>query len=136
MQHLVVQAGLGDQIRVESAGVGAQLGAPADPRSCATAARNGIELHSRSRSFHRTDLDDFDYILMMDQQNLAALRMLSESPAHRPKLRLLRDFDPDSPPDAEVPDPFRGDDGFDRVFALCEAACRGLLLQIRSDHQI
>jgi protein-tyrosine phosphatase len=43
-------------------------------------------------------------------------------------VRLLRSFDPDSPEDAEVPDPYYGGDkGFEEVLAMIEAAVPGLL---------
>jgi protein-tyrosine phosphatase len=49
--------------------------------------------------------------------------------AARSKLRLLRSYDPATPPaQRDVPDPYYGGaDGFDRVFDICLAACRGLL---------
>jgi protein-tyrosine phosphatase len=49
-------------------------------------------------------------------------------------VRLLREFDPRSAgaPDLDVPDPYYGgDDGFEEVLDLVEAACRGLLEEIR-----
>jgi protein-tyrosine phosphatase len=47
----------------------------------------------------------------------------------------LRSFDPASPPNAAVPDPYYGgDEGFDEVVELCLAACRRLLERIRKDH--
>ena len=53
------------------------------------------------------------------------------------KVRLLRSFDPASPPDAEVPDPYYGGpQGFDEVFDICEAACAGLLAHLRRTHAL
>ena len=72
----------------------------------------------------------------MDHQNISALQRLAENPMHFGKLHLARDFDPESPPRAEVPDPYYGDDGFPQVFDLCEAACRGLLEHIREAHTL
>jgi protein-tyrosine phosphatase len=49
----------------------------------------------------------------------------------------LRNYDPESPRHAEVPDPYYGGgDGFERVIDICEAACRGLLEHIRDRHGI
>lgn len=49
-------------------------------------------------------------------------------PEHRHRIRLMRSFDPTAPADAEVPDPYYGDQAaFDHVFDVCLAACRGLL---------
>ena len=51
------------------------------------------------------------------------------------RLAAYGDFDPDSPPDSDVPDPYYGGPrGFEIVFDLCEAGCRGLLDKICRDH--
>ncbi len=50
-------------------------------------------------------------------------------------MRLLREFDPASAgaQDLDVPDPYYGaPGGFDEVFELVQAACEGLLEQIRN----
>ena len=47
-------------------------------------------------------------------------------------MRLLRSFDPASHGDLDVPDPYYGGpDGFEEVLDLVEAACRGLLDEVR-----
>ena len=50
-------------------------------------------------------------------------------------MRLLREFDPAAVAagDLDVPDPYYGGPhGFDRVLDLVEAACRGLLDEVRA----
>ena len=50
-------------------------------------------------------------------------------------MRLLREFDPASAgtDDLDVPDPYYGaGDGFEQVLDLVQAACAGLLAQIRA----
>ena len=49
-------------------------------------------------------------------------------------MRLLREFDPASDgEDLEVPDPYYGAaGGFDEVLDLVQAACRGLLVELRA----
>ena len=48
------------------------------------------------------------------------------------KVRLLREFDPEADGDLDVPDPYYGEaDGFGRVLDLVDAACRGLLEELR-----
>jgi protein-tyrosine phosphatase len=42
---------------------------------------------------------------------------------------LLRNFDPNAS-EPSVPDPYVGERGFEEVFDLCEAACRGLLAEL------
>jgi len=138
MRSLVERAGLGDQIEVESAGTGSwHLGERADRRARATAAARGVTLDGTASQFSDADFDRLDYILVMDVAIKNALARLAPSDEAKAKLHLLRSFDPDSPPDAPVPDPyFGGQDGFDDVFDICEAACRGLLDHIRATHRL
>ena len=84
------------------------------------------------------DFDEFDLILAADARNLRDLRAAAP-PAARASLRLLREFDPASAdaPDLDVPDPYYGgDDGFEDVLDLVEAACRGLLDALRADGRL
>jgi protein-tyrosine phosphatase len=138
MRHLVAEAGLSDQIEVESAGTGSwHLGEPADRRAKATAKARGLTLNGRAQQFTAEDFDRLDYILVMDVAIKNALARLAASDEARAKLHLLRSFDPASPPDAPVPDPYYGGpEGFENVFDICEAACRGLLAHIRQEHQL
>ena len=136
--QLVKDAGLSADIHVDSSGTsGWHEGERADSRSREMAASRGVDLPSRSRKFQRADFENFDYIVAMDDSNLASLRALAESESHLEKLSLLRSFDPESPSDASVPDPYYGgDEGFTRVFDICQAGCEGLLQHIRSEHRL
>lgn len=136
MQHLVDAEGLGDHVELDSAGTGAwHAGERADARARATAAGRGLELTSIARQFEPEDFARFDYVVAMDEQNLRELERLAASDDDRAKLHLFRSFDPASPPGAAVPDPYYGgDQGFEEVFDICEAACRGLLAHLRREH--
>jgi protein-tyrosine phosphatase len=135
MRRLVTDAGLGEVIDVSSAGTGDyHVGERPDERAREAARRRGITLASRARQFEPSDWDRFDYVVPMDRSNLKELGKSAPSKAVLSKARLLRSFDPESPPDAAVPDPYYGgDDGFDTVLDLCDAACRGLLEHIRRE---
>lgn len=136
MRHLVARAGLGGAISVDSAGTAAyHAGEAPDRRSRAAARRRGIEMAGKARQFKASDWAAFDYVMAMDAENLRNLR--ANAPDHRAleKLHLLRAFDPQAPPNAPVPDPYYGgDEGFDEVLDLCEAACAGLLARVRREH--
>jgi len=137
MRHVLLEAGLGSRVEVDSAGTGAwHVGDPADPRARAAAARRGIDLNGIARQVTREDLDSFDLILAADADNQRHLLALAgEDPARRAKVRRLRDFDQASvnAGELDVPDPYYGEpDGFDRVLDIVEAACRGLLAEIRA----
>jgi protein-tyrosine phosphatase len=63
----------------------------------------------------------------MDERSRIELSELAATPEDRGKVALLRDFER-NPSERSVPDPYHGGErGFDEVFEICEAACRGLL---------
>ena len=134
MLHLVGEAGLTGRVSVDSAGTGDwHLGEPPDPRTRAVARRRGIVLEHRAQHFGSRDFARYDLVIAMDRSNRRDLERLAPTEADRAKIRLLRSYDPAAPEDAEVPDPYYGgDDGFDEVFDICEAACRGLLAELHA----
>jgi protein-tyrosine phosphatase len=71
----------------------------------------------------------------MDRSNRDAL--LAKAPKdHRHKIRLMRDFDPQTSPEAEpeVPDPYYGSaQGFDRVFEMLHRSCVALLDKLEKE---
>lgn len=136
MRHLVEAAGLEGEIGLDSAGTASyHAGSAPDRRSAETALTRGIELRGRARGFEAEDFDEFDYVIAIDRDNLRALQSLTRARGKLAKLHLLRDFDAESPRGSDVPDPYYGGPrGFDIVFDLCEAGCRGLLDQICRDH--
>jgi protein-tyrosine phosphatase len=73
----------------------------------------------------------------MDQHNRSDLLRLAPDDSGRRKVLLFRDYDPDGPHNADVPDPYYGEgDGFEAVLDICDAACRGLLRHIRKNHRL
>jgi protein-tyrosine phosphatase len=134
MAHLVAEAGLADRVAVESAGTGGwHVGEPPDPRTVAAARRRGVPLRSLAQQFGPGDFARHDLILAMDGRNHRDLLAMAPDAAARAKVRLFRSFDPDAPAHAEVPDPYYGGaDGFDQVYDVCHAACRGLLAHVES----
>jgi protein-tyrosine phosphatase len=135
MRSLVRAAGLDGEIEIDSAGTGGwHAGAPPDQRATVAAGRRGLTLEGAARQVRPQDFERYDLLLAADRENAADLRALAPSEAARAKVRLLREFDPASAgaPDLDVPDPYYGGPGgFDEVLDLVEAACRGLLAEIR-----
>jgi protein-tyrosine phosphatase len=135
MRALVREAGLEDEFEIDSAGTGGwHAGDPPDRRATATARRRGIALEGAARQIRPDDFERWDLLLAADRENLAHLRAMAPNEESRSKVRLLREFDPDSDgaPDLDVPDPYYGGpDGFEEVLDLVEAACRGLLAETR-----
>jgi protein-tyrosine phosphatase len=138
MRHLVREAGLHDQVLVESAGTaGYHIGELPDRRARAEARRRGVDIDDPAQQFRREHFDTFDLVLAMDADNLRDLHRLAPTPEHREKVVLLRRFDPAAPDGAEVPDPYYGgDDGFRDVFDLVGAACAGLLDALVTEHDL
>ena len=82
-----------------------------------------------------SDFEDFDLIVALDRENLRDLLALAPDEDAAEKVRLLREFDPASTDggDLDVPDPYYGGErGFERVLDMVEAACRGLLAEVRA----
>ncbi|HSZ68788.1 MAG TPA: low molecular weight protein-tyrosine-phosphatase [Solirubrobacteraceae bacterium] len=134
MRALVRDAGLQERIEIDSAGTGAwHIDEPPDARATAAARERGVLLEGRARQVQRADFVAFDLIVAMDRSNLADLRHLAPDDAARAKLRLLRDFDPRSDGELDVPDPYHGGArGFEHVFDLVRASCAALLVELRA----
>jgi protein-tyrosine phosphatase len=133
MRSLLREEGLEDEIEIDSAGTGGwHAGDPPDARATEAAARRGIVLEGAARQVRPSDFEEYDLLLAADRENLYDLREIAPSEEAREKVRLLRSFDPASRGDLDVPDPyFGGADGFEEVLDLVQAACRGLLEDVR-----
>lgn len=132
---LLAQEKLTSEVEVDSAGTAAyHTGEAADRRSRLFAKKRGYELSSIARQFLPDDFECFDYVLAMDEQNLADLKSRARAAGIAPRhLGLFREFDKTAPPGASVPDPYYGGDtGFDEVLDQCERACRGLIEHLRT----
>ncbi|MFL6130204.1 MAG: low molecular weight protein-tyrosine-phosphatase [Mycobacteriales bacterium] len=135
----LAEAGLAGQVEVDSAGLGDwHVGEGADRRSASVLRRRGYpERPHRARQFRASDFAHRDLVVALDCGHERSLRALAPTAADRDKVRLLRSYDPaaaaagDREPD--VPDPYYGGpDGFEHVLDLVEAACRGLLTEVRA----
>jgi protein-tyrosine phosphatase len=125
MRRLADDAGLADQLVVDSAGTGGwHAGDPADERAAAAAAARGYEVSGVARQVTRLDFADFDLLVAMDHYNLRYLRDLAPDREARLKARLLLR-------DGDVPDPYNGPAAaFERALDLIVAGCRELLAEM------
>jgi low molecular weight protein-tyrosine phosphatase len=131
----VEEAGLGDLIRIDSAGThDYHIGEPPDSRMQRAAMNRGYDMSDISgRQVSREDFGRFDYVLAMDRANLAILQRLRprEAESH---LGLFLEFSGQHE-ESEVPDPYYGgSEGFERVLDMVEDAADGLLRHIRLNH--
>jgi protein-tyrosine phosphatase len=122
------RAGLGDLVKVTSAGTGGwHVGDPADPRAEQSLADNGYPTDHAAAQVDEGHLDA-DLLVALDSGHARALRRMIGDPE---RVRLLRSFDPESG-GVDVPDPYYGDKaGFDAVVEMVEGAVPGLLAWVR-----
>ena len=129
-RHYVDNSGHKDRIFVDSAGtISYHAGNQADYRMREAASRRGYSLDSIARQVTQGDISEFDLIVPMDHDNLYDLERMAGGP--RPHIRLLGSFlegitdNHSAPP---VPDPYYGgEQGFEKVLNMIEAACPSML---------
>ncbi|MGH3510200.1 MAG: low molecular weight protein-tyrosine-phosphatase [Nocardioidaceae bacterium] len=124
-------AGLGDRVRVDSAGTGDwHVGQPMDRRASAALVSAGYDAEGvdnhRARRTDNDWLESRDLVLAMDGHNHTDLLALGVPPE---RLRMFRDFDPGAGPgDRDVPDPYyREDEGFAEVVGIIERSSEVLV---------
>jgi len=125
MRKLAADMGL--RVHVESAGThDYHVGDPPDARAQHHAKGRGYDLSGqRARQVRRRDFEAFDLIVAMDRGHLEILRD-NCPPQQMHKLRMLV-------AGHDVPDPYYGGaEGFEDVLDMVEAACLGLLSEIRT----
>ena len=135
-RHVLDEAGLSDRFLVDSAGTGSwHVGESPDHRSARSAATHGVTLTGHARQVQPEDFRRFEYIMAMDQSNLSHLQQYREGVGGAAALYLLREFDPEGGPGAEVPDPYYGGpNGFEEVYDIVDRSCRHLLDHILEEH--
>jgi protein-tyrosine phosphatase len=138
MRALVRDAGLEDRVEIDSAGTGGwHAGEPPDARATEAAHRRGVTLTGAARQIVPEDFDRFDLIVAMDRENLRGLLAVAPDEEAAEKVRLLREFDPETSGDLDVPDPYYGGErGFETVLDHVQAACRGLLAELRAAERV
>ena len=122
------EAGLDDRVEVDSAGTADyHVDSPPDRRAIAHGERRGLRMQNlRGRQVERADFERFDFILAMDEDNLADLQRVRPA-GSRAQVALLMSFAPQAG-SRVVPDPYYGGaDGFERVLDLVDAASEGFI---------
>jgi protein-tyrosine phosphatase len=126
-------AGLADQVEIDSAGIaGWHAGERPHRGTLQVLDRYGIPhqwIHSRQ--IRKEDLQTFDYIIVMDEDNLEGLRLLG-----KPKGQVFRLLDLLSDiPVKNVPDPYYTGN-FDEVYDLIDRGCTVLLQKIKREYAL
>ena len=138
MSGIVEKNGLQDIIDVDSAGTsGWHQGDMPDERMRSHGEKRGYDFCSRARKFRKSDFDDFDYIIVMDENNYSSVKSLASGKVQEDKIHMMTEFSVQYNNHNHIPDPYYGgSSGFELVLDLLEDACEGLLLTIKKEHQL
>ena len=131
LRHQLTEAGLAEVSEVASAGTGDwHVGNPPDSRTRRAAQLRGYDLSAqRAQQVGVEDFNRYDLILAMDKSNLANLQAMRPGHASAELDLFLRRYEGALD---EVPDPYYGgEQGFEHVLDLIEAACRGLVIELK-----
>jgi protein-tyrosine phosphatase len=130
--HLVKEANLQNSIQADSAGTADwDIDLAPHPGTLYILEQNGIEYSGRGRKLVKADLDSFDYVITMDDENLRDVRKLGIGSATvTPLMSFVAGTDI-----REIPNPYF-DNGFEIVHMLVQAGTQGLLQHIRTEHQL
>ncbi len=123
----------GLDVEIDSAGTGAwHVGAEPDERAQAAGLARGYDLTPiRARQVSEGDYERFDLVLAMDHDNLATMKSRAPAALHD-RIRLFLSFAPVLGLNA-VPDPYYGgDQGFEEVLDLVEAASDELIAHLKN----
>jgi protein-tyrosine phosphatase len=123
LRHLVQQSGLGERVRVASAGThDYHVGESPDPRTLKHAKKRGYDLSAqRAAQVSAQDFSDHDYILAMDRGHLRILRGMQPE-GSRAKLGLFLEASARWKGE-DVPDPYYGGaEAFEEVLDMVEEA--------------
>jgi protein-tyrosine phosphatase len=142
MRAKLHDAGLDGRVEVDSSGTGGwHVGDPADPRAVTALSNSGYDGRGhRVRAFEPAWFATRDLVVALDRGHERELQSWATTAEDRDKVRLLRSFGRDDNTDnrdnkgkhLDVADPYFGDDkGFTTVLQQIEAACDGLVDEIR-----
>jgi protein-tyrosine phosphatase len=123
------------QLIIDSAGTSHfHIGENPDNRTIKNALKNGVDVSTLvARQFSTKDFEEFDIIYTMDHSNYTNVIALANYDEHVNKVRLiLNELHPEK--NMPVPDPyFGGEEGFQQVFELLDAACDRIIEKIKAN---
>ncbi|MFW6202420.1 MAG: low molecular weight protein-tyrosine-phosphatase [Gemmatimonadota bacterium] len=137
-RELVEAEGVAERFEIDSAGTSSyHTGESPDTRAAKVARRRGVQLSGSARQVTEEDIGSFDYLIVMDTDNLSEVERLAERVKPGAEVHLLREFDPEAEGEIEVPDPYYGGpQGFERVHQIIERSCRGLFEHIQAERAL
>ncbi len=135
MRKLLEDANLADAVTCDSAGThGYHIGHAPDSRMIAAGRKRGLPMTGAARKVRAEDIDEFDLILAMDDENFAALMRLSTA-ENRHKVKRFVSYCT-AHTDKEVPDPYYGTmSDFEHVLDLLEDGCLQIVKEIQGSRR-
>lgn len=135
----VAAAGLSGKIEVDSVGTyGGHEGDRPHRGTARELQRRGVAFDGIvSRQIREADIEEADYLIVMDTENLNDVRQLASRWGYDvADLRMMLEFS-SNPQEGEldVPDPYYTR-GFDRVYDMLDDAADGLLAHIRKQERL
>ncbi len=127
LEDLVAKHNLNWQ--VDSAGTnGYHVGEAPHNLSIKVAKENGIDISKqRCRKFTKNDMQAFDKIYVMDNENYVAVKTIAGQTFNAQKVELILN-EINANTNQEVPDPWYGNvDGYYRVFDMLQQACERIV---------
>lgn len=126
------KVGILDKLLIDSAAThDYKVGQAPDARSQEAASKRGYDLSDlRARQVGRADLEQFDFISVMDMKNMTVMHRLGEPDLwQKPKMMMSysRTYKV-----KEVPDPYGGGaEGFELALDMLDSATDGLLIEVQ-----
>ncbi|MBK1881774.1 low molecular weight phosphotyrosine protein phosphatase [Luteolibacter pohnpeiensis] len=129
----VADAGRSAEFYIDSAGtLDYHEGSPPDPRMARTLKSHGYPADGFARPLKKADLENFDWVLYMDDDNRREINRLDRDRSQQQKIRPFVEYCSENHA-SHVPDPYQGgQEGFELVLRLIEDAGRGLLASLPS----
>lgn len=135
-RDMIHKAGLDDRIMVDSAATSDwEVGNSAHHGTLEILRRNNISHSGRARRITAADLDEFNYILAMDESNLSYLKRHARSDNTQIALFLSYANRAGTVAVSEVPDPYY-EGNFDYTYELVVKGCQAFLDYLRQKHQL
>jgi protein-tyrosine phosphatase len=131
-KNMVAQEGLSARISVDSAATSHwEVGKPPHPGTREVLRLNNIPVDPtrRARMIRPEDLQNYDYVIGMDAENMSDLRRMGGKKVYR-MLEFASHLGV-----TDIPDPWYTHN-FDYTYQLVQAGCRGLLQHIRQKESI
>ena len=112
------------------------IGGTPDSRTIANALKNGVTMDHLGRQLCAKDLEEYDYVLAMDNSNYQNILKLANGQHYSGKVALMRSYDPVGK-GGEVPDPYYGGEShFQEVFDILDRTMDNFIQHLNEKFQV